>query len=107
MGRGPNARRGHVDLSRIALGVGDKLGNRLWWCRGVYEYYERYSTEPRDWRDIANEIEIELVVKRCIDCACWCNREERITVRGRSDDHLSGDVSAATRPVLNYELRTE
>ena len=59
------------------------------------------------WHDIADEIEIELVVERGIDRVRPCHQEERIPVRRRIHDRLGGDVAAGTRPVLDDERLAE
>src|SRR5438552_8737230 len=55
-------------------------------------------------RDIADEIEIELVVKRCVDRICCGDHEERVAVRRRIYDRLGAEVAASTQPVLGDEL---
>ena len=74
-GRGPDAGRRHVDLARIGLGVGDELGNRLGRNRWIYLHDSGDADEACDRRDVADEIEIELVVKRRVD------RVRRMTMR--------------------------
>src|SRR5262249_55952744 len=51
----------------IGLGIGDELGNRLDRHRGVHLYGKRLASNARNRRDVANEIEIELVVERRVD----------------------------------------
>src|SRR5262249_47899432 len=60
-----------------------------------------------DRRDIAYEIEIELLVKCCIDRRRERHREERISVRRCTDDRLGANVGAPTRPVIDDELLTK
>src|SRR6516164_6781060 len=62
---------------------------------------------PRDRGYIADEIEIEFLVQRDIDCIRRSRQEERIAVRRRAHDRLGGDVAAGACPVLNNELLTE
>jgi hypothetical protein len=54
--------------------------------------------------DVADEIEIELVVERRIDRAGRTDQEERVAVCRRAHDRFGADVGAATRPVVDYEL---
>src|SRR5215472_5753057 len=62
---------------------------------------------PRDRGYIADEIEIEFLVQRDVDCIRRSRQEERIAVRRRAHDRLGGDVAAGAWPVLNNELLTE
>ena len=54
-----------------------------------------------DRRDVADEIEIELVVERRVDRVRRTHHEQRISVCRRAHDRLGGDIAAATRPVLD------
>src|SRR5258705_11450384 len=56
------------------------------------------------WREIADEIEIEFVVKRRVDSIRRGNHEERVAVRRRIHDRLGADVAAGPGPVLDDEL---
>jgi hypothetical protein len=53
--------------------------------------------------DVADKIEIELVVKRRVDRAAWRDHEERMTVRRRAHDRLGADVAARARSVFDDE----
>ena len=57
--------------------------------------------------NIADEIEIELVVKRRITRVRCSDIEERITVRSRAHDRLGADIAAGTRAIFNDELLTQ
>src|SRR5262249_47537496 len=54
--------------------------------------------------DVADEIEIELVVERRVDRTGYRAQQKRIAIRSRTDDRLGADVGAATRPVVDDEL---
>jgi hypothetical protein len=73
----------------------------------VHYHHVRHTDNAGDWRDVANEIEIELLVQRGVDCIRRSGQEERIAVRRRARDRLGGDVAAGAWPVLNNELLTE
>src|SRR5262249_43829367 len=45
--------------------------------------------------DIADEIEIEFVVKGRVDCVRWTHHEQHIAVSGLAHDGLGVDVAAA------------
>src|SRR5262249_19530037 len=55
------------------------------------------------WRDIADEIEIELVVERRVGRVGSTAQEERVPVSGRAHDGLGADVAPAARSVLDHE----
>ncbi len=105
--RGSVAGRRHVDLARIGLGVGNELGNGLGWNRWIHQHYEWLANDARDWRDVADEIETELVVKCRVDRVHRSYQEERVAVRSRTHDRLGTDVGAGARPVLDDEWLAE
>ena len=104
---GAVAGRRHVDLARIGLGVGDELGNGLGRNRWIDHHDNGNAADARDRRDVADEIEIELVVERRVDRVRRSDQEERIAVRRRAHDRLGGDIAASARPVLDDELLAE
>jgi hypothetical protein len=63
--------------------------------------------DAADRRDVADEIEIELVVERYVDCVVRSGQEERISVRGSLHDRLSANVATGTGPVLDDKWLTE
>ena len=82
MGRGPVAGRRHVDLARIGLGVGDELGNGLGRNRWIHHHDIGRADDAGDRRDVADEIEIELVVERRVDRVRRTDQQQRIAVGG-------------------------
>ena len=106
-GEVPIAGRRHVDLARIGLGVGDELGNRLGRNRWIHHHDVGHADDARDRRDVADEIEIELVVERRIDRVRRADQEKRVAVGRRAHDRLGGDIAAGARPVLDDELLAE
>src|SRR5262249_19883515 len=58
-------------------------------------------------RDVADEIEIELVIERCVTRIWKTSQQKRIAVRGCLHDRLGGDIGASTRSVLDDELLAE
>ncbi len=101
--RGPDAGRRHVDLARIGLGVGDELGNGLGRNRWMYLHDVGRADDARDRRDVADEIEIELVVERRVDRIRRTDQQQRIAVRRRTHDRLGADIAGGARPVLDDE----
>src|SRR5262249_39734814 len=55
----------------------------------------------------ADEIEIEVVVERRVDCVSGANQEKRVAIRRRAYDRLSADIAVRARPVLDNELLAE
>jgi hypothetical protein len=73
----------------------------------MYRHDVCVAADSCDRRDVADEIEIELVVERRVDrvrCAC---QEQRVAVRRRLHDRLGTDIAGGARPVLDDELLTE
>src|SRR5262249_24182606 len=92
-----------IDLARIGLGVSNKLGNRLGWNRWIDLHDKRPVANACDRRSVADEIEIQLIVKRDGNRVCQNDQKERMAVGGRTRDRLGADVARSARPVLNYE----
>src|SRR6202040_3527970 len=80
---------------------------RLGRNRRIHNHDIGKADDGYDRCDIADEIEIELVVKRRITRVRCSNIEERITVRSRAHDRLGGDIAAGTRAIFNDELLTQ
>src|SRR5262249_50036023 len=104
---GTDAGRRHVDLTWIGLGVGNELGNRLDRYRGVHLHGKRLAGNAPDRRNVADEIEIELVVEAGVDRVHESGHKERISVRGRVYDHLGADIAGSSWSVLDDELLAE
>ena len=65
------------------------------------------SDDARDRRDVADEIEIELVVERRVDRVRERRQEERVAVGRRTHDRLGANIVAGARPVLDDEWLAE
>jgi len=65
------------------------------------------DADASDRRDVADEIETELVVERRVDGLARTDQEKRVAVRRRPHRRLGGDVAAGARPVLDDELLAE
>ena len=96
-----------VPLPADAIGVGNELGNGLGWNRWIHQHYEWLANDARDWRDVADEVETELVVKCRVDRVHRSYQEERVAVRSRTHNRLGTDVGAGARPVLDDEWLAE
>jgi hypothetical protein len=66
-----------------------------------------HAADARDRHNVADEVEIEVRVKRRIDCIRRSGHEQCVTIGGRIHDGLSGYRAAGARTVLNDELLTE
>src|SRR5262245_39037520 len=106
MSGGPVASYRHIDLTRVRLDVGNELGNRIGWHRRVYHHQTGHAYGACHRRDVADEIEIELIVESRVEGVGDCDREQRMAIRGRTHDRLSGHIAASARPVLDNALLT-
>src|SRR5262252_7014394 len=102
-----DAGRGHADLARIGLGIGDELGNRLGRNRWMYRYDVGLPVNAGDRRDVADEIETKLVIERGVDGIPTADHEQRVAVRRCAHDRIGADIAAAARSVLDDKLLTE
>jgi hypothetical protein len=63
--------------------------------------------DARDRRDVADEVEAELVVECGVDRIRRRDKEQRIAVRGRTHDGFGGDIGGRSGPVFDEELLSE
>ena len=103
VGHGPASGRPHVDLARIGLGVSDELRDRLGWNGGMDHQDIRSAAYARDRRDVADEIEIELLVKRRVHRVSQTDKQDRMAVRHCPHDAFGADIAAGACSVLNDE----
>src|SRR5262245_33917020 len=68
---------------------------------------QKGSLDDRNGCDVADEIEIEVVIEGRIDRGSSIRTKERITIGGRTDDGLGGDIAGCAAPVLDDEWLTE
>src|SRR5262249_47194739 len=104
MGRCSGSSRRIIDFARASLGIGDDLGNRLSRDRWIYRHDKWCADNPSDWRDIADEIVVELVVECRIHRVPCANNEQRVTVGRGTHDRLGADIAAAPRPVVDNKI---
>jgi hypothetical protein len=93
------ARASHHSITEFIEGPSS---NNQW----VDHHRKRCAYDTCDWRDVADEIEVEIVVERSVDRCRRANQEERIAVRRRSHDRRRGDIAAGTRPILDVSAST-
>src|SRR5215472_14412308 len=107
MGRCSGSSRRIIDFARASLGIGDELRNRLSRDLWIYRHDKWCADNASDWRDIADEIVVELVVECRIDRVETTDQEKGVAVCGRAHDGLGADIAAATRPVVDNKLLAE
>src|SRR5262249_16057433 len=95
------AGRAHVDLGRMCLGIGDELRNGLGRERGIDHHEKGDNADTRNGRNIADEIEIEIVVNRRIDPVRRCYDEKGVSVRRWTDDDFSADIAAGAWSIVD------
>ncbi len=70
-------------------------------------HYERCAGDSRDWRNITNEAEIEVIVEGSVDRIRRADGKECIAIWRRTDDRFGGDISGSAWPIFHDELLTE
>ena len=103
----PNAARRHIDLARICLRIGDELWNSFGRHRRMHHHDVGVAADGCDRGDVAEEIEVELIVERRVDRVEATDQEQRVTVRRRFHDRLGTDIAGGTRPVFDDEWLAE
>ena len=78
-------------------------------CRHVRVdfHHVRHAHESRHRRNVADEIEIQILVERGVDAVRRIHKEQRVTVRRRIDHRFGAEVIPGARPVLDNELLTK
>src|SRR6476646_9475595 len=71
------------------------------------QHHSRRAHDARNRRDVADEIEIEFVVKCRVDGAAWTDHEQRVAIRCRLHDSLGGNIGAGSRPIFDDEWLAE
>src|SRR6476646_3655836 len=94
---------GHVELSRIGLGVGNEFRDGFGWNGWTDLHHVERARNARDGNNVTDKIETELVVERCIDGVGNGDFKESVAVWRRAHDSLGGDIGSCARPVLDDE----
>jgi hypothetical protein len=89
------AARRHVDFARIGLGISDEFGNSFGRQRWIYYHDARHADDAGDRRNVADEIEVKLLIERRVDSVCRVGQKERIAVRRRTHDRLRADIGGS------------
>ena len=101
--RRADAGRGITDLAGIGFDIGDQLGNRLHRNRRIDLHHQRHAHDAGDRGDVADEIEIEILVQRGVDGIRRGHREQRVAVGRRAHHRLGADIAAGARLVFDDE----
>src|SRR6516164_9116116 len=107
MGWASNYARRNVDLAWISLGISDEVGDRFGRNRWMHQHDVGHDNNGGNRRDVADEIEIEVVIEGRVDCGSSIRTKERIAVSGRTYDCFGGDIAGGACPVLDDEWLTE
>src|SRR4029453_9949088 len=67
----------------------------------------RPAANASDRSDIADEIKVQLVVQRRVDCVRRSAEEERVAVWWRPHDSLSAQIAASTAAILDDKWLAE
>ena len=70
----------------------------------MHDHHGGFAAEARDWRDVADEVEFELLVECRVDEIRRSDQEQRVAVGRRVHDRLGRDVGAGAGLVLDDEL---
>src|SRR5262252_805212 len=100
------AGRRHADLAWIGFGVGNEFRYRLGRNGWMHGYQKGPLDNPND-RDVADEIEIQVVIESCIDCGSSIRAKKRIAIGWRAHDCFGGYVAGGACPVLDDKGLTQ
>src|SRR5262249_61211662 len=70
-------------------------------------HHKRHDHNAGDRRDVADEIEVELVIERRVTSVRRGREKERMPVWSRTDDRLGGDIAVRSGPVLDDKWLAE
>src|SRR5262245_16188399 len=87
--------------------MGDEFRNRSGRDRWMDRNDVGLAIQTQNWRDVADEVEIELIVERGIDCVCHIDQEKRVSVGGCTHNSLRANIVASTRAVVDDEWLAE
>src|SRR5438067_3480096 len=106
MGWISGAGRRHADLARIGFGIRNEFRDGLGWNGWMYRHQKGALDKANDC-DVADEIEIQVLIESCIDCGSSICTKKRIAIGGRTYDCLRRDIAGGACPVLDDEWLTK
>src|SRR5262249_62363635 len=89
------------------FGVANELWNTFGRKQWINCHDKRDIANACDGRDVADEIEFEILVERGVYRVRRGGTEERVAIRSRAHDRLGRDSAGDARPVLDDDLLTE
>src|SRR3974377_220521 len=101
--RGTNATRTYRQFSRLLFRKFDKFLDRFCLHFRIHDQQVRGSGGENHWREIAQHVELQIFVKRRIDCVGDGRNKKRIAVGGGLRRKTRGNVATGTRPVFDNE----
>jgi hypothetical protein len=99
--RAAGAGHGHPDLARIGLRIGDELRNGLGPHRRVHHHDERLAGDAGDRRDVAQQVETEILEQRGVDRVRRTDEEQRMAVGRRAHHRFGRRIAGGARQVLD------
>src|SRR5262249_31910474 len=107
MGWASNGARRNVDFAWISLGISDELGDRLGRNRWMHHHDVGHDNNAGDRRDVADEIEVELVIECRVERVRRSGHKERSAAGERPHEGLGGIITAGAGRVLDDEWLAE
>jgi hypothetical protein len=99
--------RRHVDLARIALGIGDEFGNCFGRHGWIHHHHRGNAKNAGNRLDVALKVEVQRVVKRRVDRVGLGDPQQRVAVGGCVHDRVGGHIGACSSAVFDDELLPE
>src|SRR5439155_455127 len=94
-------------LRGLALACAMNSGTVFAGNDGIHRHDVGHAEEASNWRNVANEVEIEIVIERRVDRVCGITHEKRIAVWRCPHDCFGGYIASGPWPVLDDELLAE
>jgi hypothetical protein len=103
MRRAADTGRRHQELARIGLGKGDQLRDRLHRSRRFDHHHAGAVHHPGDRRDVANDVEAQIVVEPGAEGIHRGDHEQRVAVRGSADHRFGREIAAGAGTIVDDE----
>ena len=91
----------------MGFGIVDKFAKRFGREQRIHYDDVRRPEVAYDRLNVADEIEAQLWVERCVDCVRHSRTKERVAIGGRPDNHLGSNIAASSQTVLDDNLLAE
>ena len=100
---GADTGRGEVELAGVGLRMRDEFGHGLDRQIVVDHQDVGHARGAGDRRDVAQEVEVQVLVERVVDGVCRHPLQQRVAVRRGLHHRLGPDVAAGARAVLDQD----